>query len=334
MRGPRRTAPSTGRVQAAGVTAILACAWLLAAVPGRAEIVDGVAAIVNDDIITLSEVDDAGAPIYREIRRRFGDDSEAEISRARREVLDQLVNQKLMEQVIARYDIDASESEIDTAIEDVKRQNAITNAELEEALQREGISYDEYREQVSKQIQRTKLMQRQVRNVPDASDDDAKKFYDENPAEFERPEEILVRHILIAVTPGSTEEEKASARAKAEEALAEVRGGGDLAEIAKRVSAGPTAAEGGSLGWIRRGDTVPDFEAAIFALDEGALSDVVETQIGFHIVRVEGKHAARKIPFSEVKEVIKRRLVQDQIEKEFKAWMDKLRQDAYVEKKL
>jgi peptidyl-prolyl cis-trans isomerase C len=187
---------------------------------------------------------------------------------------------------------------------------------------------------VSKQIQRTKLMQRQVRNVPDASDDDAKKFYDENPAEFEQPEEILVRHVLIPVKPGATKEEKAAARAKAEKVLAEVRGGADLAEIAKRVSAGPTAAEGGSLGWIRRGDTVPDFEAAIFALKKGALSDVVETQIGYHVVRVEGKHPARKIPFSEAKEMIKRRLVQDRIEKEFKAWLDKLRQNAYVEKKL
>jgi peptidyl-prolyl cis-trans isomerase SurA len=334
MRDPRGSTPPTGRAQAAALTALLACAWFLAAAPVQAEIIDGVAAIVNDDIITLSEVDGAGAPIYREIRRRFGDESEEEIARARREVLDQLVNQKLMEQVIARYEIDASDGEIDTAIEDVKRQNAITRAELEEALQREGISYDEYREQVSKQIRRTKLMQRQVRNVPDASDDDAKKFYDENPAEFERAEEILVRHILIAVTPGSTEEEKASAKAKAEEALAEVRGGGDLAEIAKRISAGPTAADGGSLGWIPRGDTVPDFESAIFALGEGALSDVVETQIGFHISRVEGKRTARKIPFSEVKEIIKRRLVQDQIETEFKAWLDKLRQNAYVEKKL
>jgi peptidyl-prolyl cis-trans isomerase SurA len=334
MRPPRRTTPGGACARVAIVSAFLAAAWIVAAPAVRAEIIDGVAAIVNDDIITLSEVDEAGAPIFREIRQRFGDESQSEIARARREVLDQLVNQKLMEQVIARYEISAGGGEIDAAIEDVKRQNTITQGELEEALQREGITYDEYREQVSKQIQRTKLMHRQVRNVPDPSDEDAEKFYKEHPADFELAEEILVRHVLIATGPGTTEEEKAAAKAKAEEALAEIRAGADLAETAKRISAGPTAADGGSLGWIRRGDTVPDFEAAIFALEKGALSDVVETMIGFHIIRVEGKRAARKVPFAEVKDAIKRRIVEDQVGTEFKAWLDKLRQNAYVEKKL
>jgi len=313
---------------------LLLAGLLLAAPAARAEIVDGVAAIVNDDVITLSEVDSAGAPIYQEIKRRFGDASQPEIARARREVLDQLVNQKLMEQVIEKYDITASEGEVDAAIEDVKRQNGITQADLLEALDREGITYDDYREQVTKQIQRSKLMRRQVRGTPEASDADARKYYDDNPALFQLGEEALVRHILIATPASASDEERAEAKKKAEAALGRLKAGEDFGELAKKVSAGPTAGQGGSLGYIRRGDTVPDFEAAVFSMNKGETSGVVETKIGYHVIRVEDKKPARTIPFAEAKESIRRRIVQEEIDKDFQKWLDKLRSNAYVEKKL
>jgi peptidyl-prolyl cis-trans isomerase SurA len=307
----------------------------LAPVPeARGEIVDGVAAIVNDDIITLSEVDEAGGPIYREIRRRYGDESMPEIARARKEILDQLVNQKLMEQMIARYDISASDLEVNTAIEDVKRQNDITQAELEEALKREGITREEYRNQVRKQIQRTKLMHRQVRTPSRFSDEDARTYYQNHPETFEMRQQVLVRHILIPTMPNASQEEVATARKKSQKALAQINGGADMGALAKKVSAGPTASEGGSLGWIQRGDTVPDFEEAIFSLKKGETSGIVKTNIGFHIIRVEDEKSARKVPFDEVKSGIKRRMAQEEIEDEFEEWLEKLRQNAYIERKL
>lgn len=327
LRWPRRRARALAVLLAAGMP-------LLAAPAARAEIVDGVAAIVNDQVITLSEVNEAGAPIFQEIHRRFGDEAQPEIARARREVLDQLVNQKLMEQIIERYDISASDPEIDAAINDVRAQNGITQAELAEALDREGISYQDYREQVRKQIQRTKLMRRQARGVGEMSDADARKFYDNNPSLFEQGEQVLVRHLLIATPQGATEAERAAAKKKAAAALARLNAGEDLAALAKELSAGPTARQGGSLGWIGRGDTVPDFEAAIFSLEKGETSGVVETQIGYHIIRAEDRRAARTVPFTEVKESIKNRMVQKGIEEEFQKWLEKLRSNAYIEKKL
>lgn len=314
---------------------LLAASALLFIPPvAQAEIVDGVAAIVNDDVITLSEVDEAGASIYQQIRRRFGEEAPPEIARARREVLDQLVNQHLMEQVIERYGISASDADVDAAVDDVKVQNGISQAELMEALDREGVSYKDYREEVRKQIQRTKLMRRQVRGVSEMTVDDAKTFYEKNPSLFEQDEQVLVRHILIATLPGTTDEERAAARLKAGKALARLNAGEDLAALAMELSAGPTAREGGSLGWISRGDTVPDFEAAIFSLEKGQTSAVVKTQIGYHIIRAEDRRAARTIPFSEVKESIKSRNLQKDMEGEFQKWLDKLRANAYVEKKL
>jgi len=306
-------------------TVLAVAAALAMAGPARAEIIDGVAAIVNDDIITLSEVDDVGAPIYREIKRKYGENAQAEISQARREVL---------EQVIKRYNITAGDTEVDLAIEDVKKQNGITQEALERALTREGISWEEYRDQVRKQIERTKLVNRQVHTRTKMDDADAKKYYEAHSEEFKQEEEILVRHILIPIGPGSTEEQKEAARKKAQEVLAKIRAGADFAQLAKQVSSGPTAAQGGSLGWLRRGETLPEFEAAAFVVDKGQTSDLVPTKIGFHIVRVEDKRPAHTLSFSEAREAIKRKITQDKMEADFSDWLKKLRENAYIEKKL
>jgi len=315
--------------------------WLAAAIlagfiagPARAEIIDGVAAIVNDDVITISEVDEAGAPIYREIQRKYGDDAQAEIAQARREVLDQLIDQKLMEQVIVKFEITASDSEVDLAINDVKKQNGITQEGLERALSKEGISYDEYREQVRSQIERTKLVSRQVRNRTSTSDDQAKKYFQEHPDEFSQDEQIKARHILIPVAPNASADEKAAARKKAEKALAEVKRGGDFGAIALEYSSGPTAKDGGELGWISRGQTLPEFEASAFLLDKGQTSDVVETKLGLHIIQVQDKKPRRTVSFDEAKPAIRNKVAQDQVESQFGDWMKKLRDNAYIEKKL
>ena len=315
--------------------------WLAAVIlaaclagPARAEIIDGVAAIVNDDVITLSEVDEAGGPIYREIQRKYGEDSQAEIAQARREVLDQLVDQKLMEQIIKKYEITASDSEVDLAINDVKKQNGITQEGLQRALAKEGISYEEYREQVRSQIERTKLVGRQVRNRSNVDDDHAKRYYEEHPDEFKQDELIKARHIMIPVVADASAEERAAARKKAQQALAEVKAGGDFAALAKQYSAGPTAGEGGELGWISRGQTLPEFEASAFLLGKGQTSDVVETKLGFHVIQVEDKKPSRTVSYDEAKPAIRNKMTQEQVESQFGDWMKKLRENAYIEKKL
>jgi peptidyl-prolyl cis-trans isomerase SurA len=318
----------------AGMLALALIASFHPPAPARGEIIDGVAAIVNDDVITISEVDDAGAPIYREIQRKYGDDAQAEISQARREVLDQLVDQKLMEQVIKKYEITASDTEVDLAIDDVKKQNGISQEALERALAKEGITFQDYRDQVRRQIERTKLVSRQVRNRSNVTEAQARKYYDEHPDDFKRDEEIKLRHILIAYPPDATPEQKAAARKKAEGALASLKQGAPFGPLARKVSAGPTAADGGELGWVRRGDTVPEFEAAAFLLDKGRTSEVVETRVGYHVIQVEDKRPARKLTYEESKEAIRSKLSQDLIETEFGEWMKKLRDNAYVEKKL
>ena len=121
------------------------------------------------------------------------------------------------------------------------------------------------------------------------SDEDIQARYDANPDDYRKPEEVHARHILFKIPPNSTPEQKDAARAQAADILKQLQAGGDFAALAQQHSQDGTASSGGDLGWFGRGRMVPQFEQAAFALAPGSLSNIVETQFGFHIIKVEEK---------------------------------------------
>ena len=131
------------------------------------------------------------------------------------------------------------------------------------------------------------------------SEEDAKKFYDQNPDKFTRPESVKASHILIGVDAKATADEKKVAREKAEKLLKEVKGGADFAAVAKGNSTCPSSQQGGDLGFFGKGQMVPPFEQAAFALKPGEISNVVETQFGYHIIKLTEKKTADKVDFKE-----------------------------------
>lgn len=133
------------------------------------------------------------------------------------------------------------------------------------------------------------------------SEADAKKFYDENPDKFTKPEAVKASHILLGVDPKATDAEKKVAREKAEKLRKELTAGADFAVLAKGNSTCPSSQQGGDLGFFGKGQMVPAFEKAAFALKPGEISDVVETQFGYHIIKVTDKKAAEKVEFKEAR---------------------------------
>jgi peptidyl-prolyl cis-trans isomerase D len=136
------------------------------------------------------------------------------------------------------------------------------------------------------------------------SDEEIQEYYDGNIAQFQKPEEVHARHILFTVKPDASDADKAATRKKAEEVLAKAKSGGDFAALAQEFSQDSTAASGGDLGTFGRGVMTPPFETAAFGLEPGQVSDIVETQFGFHIIKLEEKQAARTAPLEEVKATI------------------------------
>jgi len=164
------------------------------------------------------------------------------------------------------------------------------------------------------------------------SDAEVQKFYDENGERMQRPEQVNASHILIGFKPGATDADKAAAKKKAEEVAAKLKAGGDFAQLAKDNSDDPgSKVQGGDLGWFSKGQMVPAFDTAAFALKPGETSGVVESEFGFHIIRVKEHRPAGQAPFAEAKEQITNYLKESALRDALTKLVSELRAKAKVE---
>jgi len=176
-----------------------------------------------------------------------------------------------------------------------------------------------YNTQEKRQVRYVVVDAAKIATTANVSDQDLRAFYSQNQDSYRVPEQVKVRHILIKTplaTPGVKEDEKAiaDARAKAEGVLKEVKAGGDFAKLAEKYSDDPGSAKnGGELGWIGRGRTVPEFEKAAYSLPKGQTSDLVKSSYGFHIINVEDKQDAHVKSFAEVKPEIEQKVKEQQV---------------------
>ena len=181
---------------------------------------------------------------------------------------------------------------------------------VKEALARMDVTEEEARKEIAEGVPITKLF-KDLAKGNEATDEDVAKFYADHGKEFETPEQVRASHILIKVDDATNEVEKAAARAKIEGLLKQIREGADFAELAKAHSDCPSKEQGGDLGLFGRGQMVPAFEKAAFALATNEVSDVVETKFGFHIIKLAERREAEKSPLEDVAPMIKRYLEQE-----------------------
>jgi peptidyl-prolyl cis-trans isomerase C len=166
----------------------------------------------------------------------------------------------------------------------------------------------------------------------DVTDEDLKTYYTANKKSFEVPEMVHARHILIKVDARASAEEKQKAREKAEDVLKKIKAGGDFAQLAEEYSDDPgSKAKGGDLGFFGRGRMVQPFEDAAFSLKPGEVSGLVETQFGFHIIKVEEKKAAGVEPFEEAKEEVRQRVLDEMGKVKTKNFVEDAMKDAKAE---
>lgn len=163
------------------------------------------------------------------------------------------------------------------------------------------------------------------------AEEDAKKFYDQNPDKFTKSESVKASHILLGVDPKATADEKKVAREKAEKLRKELTAGADFAVLAKGNSTCPSSQQGGDLGYFSKGQMVPAFEQAAFALKPGEISDVVETQFGYHIIKVTEKKAAEKVEFKEARSRIEDYLKNQKVGVAVNEYLAEARKTAKIE---
>jgi peptidyl-prolyl cis-trans isomerase SurA len=306
------------------------CWWDTYAI--QALMIDRIVARVNDDVITLSELQEEGLPLFERLRANYtGKELESQVQRAEREFLEQLILKRLQLQYAGQIGITASENEINTALKDVLTRNNLTQEQLTDLLTREGLTLQDYKDRLREQIILARLMNQAVRSRVSVDASEVEAYYKAHQDEFDQPAQVRVRHIFLRIDSGAARPQVDGVHERAALILREARNGGDFANLARRYSEDATAANGGDLGFIKRGQALPEFEEVIFAMKEGDISEVIRTPNGLHIVKVETFSKGSERSFSEMKTEIERRLLQEKIEKRFQDWTKELKDKAFIE---
>jgi peptidyl-prolyl cis-trans isomerase SurA len=298
------------------------------------KLVNTIAAIVNDEIITLNDVNREASPVIRDAEKKSAIDNEVR-SQIRRAALDHLVEKKLIDQKIKELGIKVTDEEVRLAIEDVKKQNNMASQDvLVKALASQGLSFEQYRSQLQEQIEKLKLVSMEVRAKIQVGETEMREYYEANRVKYSEEETFRARHIFFRTNEKAPAEDIKRSMNTALMVLAEAKSGKDFAELAKSYSEDPAARkDGGALGTFKKGDMMPELETAILAMKTGDVSELVYTTAGFHIVKLEERISGKMKPFETVKPEIEEVLYRKKSEERFSQWAKELRSKASIEMK-
>jgi len=299
--------------------------------PSGGMVLDRVVAVVNDEALTLSEIQEEGQPVVRKIFQDFvGPERERRLEEAGKKLLDDLIDRRLMYQVAKREGTLPSEAEVNGAIDELKKNNKVTDdAQFRAMLKAEGLTLEQIRRSIGERLAIGRLLAREIRSTIILNEDELVKYYQSNQEKFQRTPQAEIRHILfpVPVTPGADE---AAIRARAEEAGAKIQAGADFAKIGEQYSPS-SGASGGEVITVHRGELAPEIEAPAFSLPAGGVSPLIRTESGYHLIKVERVQTESVAPYTEVRDSIRDQLFQEKFEAKRKNWLTDLRSKAFIQ---
>ena len=244
-------------------------------------------------------------------------------------MVDQLIGSRLLLAEAKKRGLMPAPAEVQAGLDQLKSRNP---EELARQMAAQGITEKALLADMTQSLAIQKLIEAEVKPAVKVSDEEARRFYEQNPERMKRPPQLRVRHVLVTVPQGAAAAQKEAARQKAEGLLARIKAGGDFAAIAQESSDDNSSrGEGGLLPWMSRGDSPPAFEQAAFALKPGETSGVVESPVGFHVLRLEEQRPEGQISFEEARPQIDQYLSRQQARELLERKVAALRKAAKVE---
>ncbi|MFI4937819.1 MAG: peptidylprolyl isomerase [Candidatus Berkiellales bacterium] len=268
---------------------------------------DGIAAIVNDTIITKSELAQQVKIIGQQIQR--SGTAVPEISVLEKQVLDHLILNEVQLQIAKRSGITITEAGLDNAIDNIAKQNHMTVTQLREALAREGLDFDFYRNNVRHQMEISQLQQRDILSNIHISEQEISQFLQSPNGLGGMVNEFRLGHILIPLPDAPTTDELNSASQKAKEIVSDLRKGKDFAQMAFAESKGEQALSGGDLGWRKLAELPTIFEKIVTALNANDIADPIRSSSGFHIIKLLDKRSSSQIAQTTVEKSLVRHIL-------------------------
>jgi peptidyl-prolyl cis-trans isomerase C len=288
------------------------------------EVLPAVVARVNGVDIPSAELERAIRNLEANVGQQVPAERRSEIYRG---ILDQLIDQRLLELEAATRNIKATDAEITAGIDEMKKQAPSAEA-FAKALASRKLTEADLRAEARQRLSVDKLLTTEIEPKAAVTEADIADFYKKNPQFFMQPEAVRASHILLKA---DTPEAKVAAKAKAEDLLKQIRAGADFAALAKQHSNDGSAASGGDLGFFPRGQMVKPFEDAAFALKPGEVSNVVESEFGYHIIKSGEHRDARTVPLAEVSDRIAQALRQQKQQQLAQEFVQSLKTKAKVE---
>ncbi|MFO7963488.1 MAG: SurA N-terminal domain-containing protein [Desulfobacterales bacterium] len=297
----------------------------------QAEIVDRIVAQVNEDIVTLQEVNQAMKPHIEKIQNMgyAPDDNRKMIYEIREKVISELINDKLTDQAVEKSQITLHENEINSALERVKEMNFLTDEDLKQALAQEGMTVERYRENLRLQLLRTKLMNREVRSKIVITDADIRSYYEAHSDEYAGKKAFRLRTIVKRIPVLADEERISGLKHEMASIVKQLDEGVPFEELARKHS-DLLADEGGDLGVFEPDSLSPEIRAAVAGLSEGEHSQVVNTKQGLQIFYVQELTNTPGQSLESLTDDIKEKLYEQAMEKKFSEWVEGLRADAHI----
>ncbi len=284
-------------------------------------VVDRVVAIVNGEIITMSD-------LQREesLKKTEGKLDEHLL-------LEDMIDRKLQMAAAKRAGMDVSDKELNDAMAEIMKRNSMDTKQLESALVKEGISLEQYRIELREQMMLSRTFNKFVRSGVAIDEKDVRSYYDRNLQDYSQPEEIRVRQIFFRIPDKAGPAAIAAVREKADAARARANKGEDFTALVKELSEGENAPTGGDLGFLQRDQAVLEIQEAMRNLKAGEIAGPVQFAGGFHVLKLEETRKPVK-PFEKVKEEITRMLYEQKVENTYRTWLQSLRSDSNIENKL
>jgi len=288
----------------------------------RAEVVDEVVAVVNNEVITLSE-------LMRVAQVQFAN---ADPSRYR-EVLEKLIDQKLIDQATKDMQIKVSEKEIDAMIQGFKENNKITDNQLKDALQQQGLTWDEYRKEIREGIRRNQIITQMLRAQINVSEKEINDYYQKHPDNFFEPAQVKLERLFFPVPDQATPEKKKAVSQRTEESLKKIKAGESFQKAAQGLNL-PENNTSCDVGTYKKGELMGVLDQKAFTLKPGEISNVIDTNKGCYIIRVLERFEEKTKKIEEVHEAISNYLFQQKMEDKLQEWLQELRTNAYIDIKI
>jgi peptidyl-prolyl cis-trans isomerase SurA len=311
---------------------LVGLALVLAAGPARARVVERVAAVVGDAIVLASEVEERVAPMLGDVNQIHDPDKRAARAAAlRREVLDRLIDDELILQQANELKLSIGNEQIDASIEEIKKQNNLTDEQLREALRSQGMTMAAYRADLRRQLLRFRVLNIAVGSRVNVSDDEVRAYYERHMKDGSNVQ-VRASHVFIAIPEGADAQVVKEKQALAQKILERAQAGEDFGKLAREASDdAATRADGGDLGYFGKDMLPKSIEEIVFAMKVGEVRGPVRADRGFHVIKLVDRKLKDPKPFDEVKDDIRMQLRQKDMERQTKNYLAELRKKTLVD---